>query len=281
MVTNKKSVEKDRILMINLSECIYTNDRILWYNRKGGSFLITLEFDNELYFELLQIAEVFPANKWKVYPFTKKTILVANFTVTDLVNIVINCRFNNNLFMTRIKQIIHGWVPEQCIKGIPELDTGAYLRECLVVGDELDILYDLTEQDVKEKYLEEYSYEDIKIIAYDDILNNTKSITYAIPQLAPYITDWDILDLCNILIEDNNVMYQYTFKEFIDKYRTRTIMDHLVSKKLLTKELVSIERPLIFEDDESIDEDISDVYVVDSSDIPKSNHITNSNAKGE
>ena len=281
MMSNRISVERDRLSKISSSECIYTNDRMLWFNKKGGIFLISFEFENDLYFELLQIAEVFPSNKWKVYPFTKKTIFLANFTITDLINITINCRFSNNLFMTRFKQIIHSCVPEECIKGIPELDTGAYLRECLVVGDELDIVYDLTEQDVKEKYLEEYSTDKIKVIAYDDILNNTKCITYAIPQLAPYITDWDILDLCNILIEYKNITRQYTFKEFIKRYKSSSIINHLVSKKILTKELVNIDRPLVFEDNESVDEELSDVYVVDSSEIPQSNFITNSNVKGE
>ena len=175
-------------------------------------------------------------------------------------------------------QIIHSYVPEVCIKGIPELDTGAYLKTG-IVGDEIDVIYDITEEDVKQEVL--YSTNGIDVIAYDDIKYTLERIVYAIPELAPYITDWDILDLCNILIRDQKLK-QLTFKDFISEYKDHPIVDLLISKKLLTNEQVNIDRPPKFtnDTDEPIDEELSSVEVVDSSSIPESNYITDS-VKGE
>lgn len=288
MFTNKQDVAEFRFKLIKNIDMVYANLRTLYFDRLG-CFIFSITFDNDLFFEFIQLAEGFPANKWKTFPFKKRTVVLVHLTTQDIKSIMTTTRYVNNPMYLKFLQAVHGGVPRDYLKDCIECGD-AYVHESISIGDDKD-LYDFTHEEFQTKYLPDLTLPAIKAIAYDDLNVVRHQLIYYQPGLAPYLTDWDLLDLCHILVEHDGRLYNISYRQLIniikpDPYvsdQITTIPSDVISdlmillkdKCVLSDELINMKRPLARQEDD-LDDDIDEVLPtsVDTSTVPASNYIT-------
>lgn len=280
MFDNKKEVEDIRSGNILDYNILYTNDRMLKYTSEG-SIIWMCRFDNDLYFEFFQLAEVLPSRRWVTYPFRKTTIVLVSLGVSDILNIYKYCRFANNPFLYKLAENISENIPSKYFEG-----TNSILSEYKFSRDDIDDVIvddDFNNIEVNSNdYIDDLVCSTVKIIAYDDDKIVKDAILHAIPEITPYFSNWDLINLIKIAFEyreENveNVPHIYTYWDMGRSLTPDFYLLFSLSKKI-NMSLFEITSPPIMDikklqDNELIDDEISDEIIPDSSKIPEEHWI--------
>lgn len=288
MFTNKKEVFSHRFSLIRDMTFVYCNDRMLYFDDLGSTVL-NITFDNELFFEFIQLAEGFASGKWKSFPFKDRTVVLVHLTTLDIKSILTTTRYADNPMCLKFLQEIHAVIPYTYLRDCKQCGDEGYLRYEITIGDDED-LYDLTTEQIHTKYLPTLSLPNLKVVSYDDINIVRSDILYHMPGLAPYLHDWDMLDLCHIFFYDGEFTYNCSYRELINVVRPNMfvanpiamkhkdavdLMAKLIENNILNDDLVNMDKPPAREEDqEELDEVIFDnPEVPDTSNVPQSNYI--------
>lgn len=309
MFYNKEEVNEVKIKKIE-TNFIYINDRMFLINGEGSAlWLVTFKHDD--YIEFLQMSEVLPFNKWKIFPFKDSMVVLISLTISDMKYMFEHCRFKDNPFLIKLKQDIHSSIVRDfAIKIGEEFQDYEYLRTDIhshyIIFDNNDDEEELTERDWDNPpYLQDLKCETVKILEYDNIDEILKHVSYAIPQIIPYFTIPDIVDLTKICYEMNTgnvkLKFTHTYRYFLDsifervnnqdKYKSKIDNCYLDLYYLLKDSdkidlnihdcMTSIVHMNLTPIDEEVDNTPIDEVITDTSEVPEENWIKESKVKGE